>query len=128
MRILLDTHIALWAVTAHPSLSPQARKIILDADEVFVSVASTWEIAVKHSLGKGDMPVSAAQALQAFTDAGYVLLDIKPEHTIKVEELPPIHKDPFDRMLVAQALCEPLVLVTRDLMVAQYGAGILQVA
>jgi PIN domain nuclease of toxin-antitoxin system len=128
MRILLDTHIALWAVTAHASLSPQARKIILEADEVFVSVASTWEIAIKHSLGKGDMPVSAAQALQAFTDAGYAMLDIHPQHTLKVEALPPIHKDPFDRMLVAQALCEPLILVTRDPMVAQYASGILQVA
>jgi PIN domain nuclease of toxin-antitoxin system len=127
MRILLDTHIALWAVTAHASLSSQAKKIILEADEVFVSVASTWEIAIKHSIGKGDMPVSAAQALQAFTDAGYVMLDIKPQHTLKVEALPPIHKDPFDRMLVAQALCEPLVLLTRDPQVVQYGAGILQV-
>lgn len=128
MRILLDTPIALWAVTAHASLSPQAKKIILEADEVFVSAASTWEIAIKHSLGKGDMPVSAAQALQAFTDAGYAMLDINPQHTLKVEALPPIHKDPFDRMLVAQALCEPLILVTRDPMVAQYGSGILQVA
>ncbi len=128
MRILLDTHIALWAVTAHASLSLQAKKIILEADEVFVSVASTWEIAIKHAIGKGDMPVSAAQALQAFTDAGYAMLDINPQHTLKVETLPPIHKDPFDRMLVAQALCEPLILVTRDPLVAQYGAGILQVA
>lgn len=128
MRILLDTHIALWAVTGHPSLSLQARKIILEADEVFVSVASTWEIAIKHALGKGDMPVSAAQALEAFTDAGYAMLDIKPQHTLKVETLLSIHKDPFDRMLVAQAWSEPLVLVTRDPLVVQYGAGILQVA
>ena len=128
MRILLDTHIALWAVTGHASLSPQARKIILEADEVFVSVASTWEIAIEHAIGKGDMPVSAAQALQAFTDAGYAMLDIKPQHTLKVETLPTIHKDPFDRMLVAQAWSEPLVLMTRDPLVAQYGAGILQVA
>lgn len=128
MRVLLDTHIALWAVTAHASLSPQAKKIILEADEVFVSVASTWEIAIKHAIGKGDMPVSAAQALQAFIDAGYAMLDINPQHTLKVETLPRIHKDPFDRMLVAQALCEPLILVTGDPLVVQYGAGILQVA
>ena len=127
MRILLDTHIALWAVTGHASLSKQAKDTILDADDVFVSVASTWEIAIKHALGKGDMPVSAEQALQAFRDAGYVMLDIKPEHTLKVEKLPPIHKDPFDRMLVAQAFCEPLILVTCDPQVAQYGPGVLKV-
>ncbi len=128
MRILLDTHIALWAVTGHASLSRPARNVILEADEVFVSAASTWEIAIKHAVGKGDMPVSAAQALQAFTDAGYSMLDIKPAHTLKVEQLPSIHKDPFDRMLVAQAWCEPLILVTRDPLVARYGNGILQVA
>ena len=128
MRILLDTHIALWAVTGHPSLSKQAKDLILDADDVFVSVASTWEIAIKHALGKGDMPVSAEQALQAFRDAGYVMLDIRPEHTLKVEQLAPIHRDPFDRMLVAQALYEPLILVTCDPLVAQYGPGVLRVA
>ena len=127
MRILLDTHIALWAVTGHASLSKQAKDTILAADDVFVSVASTWEIAIKHALGKGDMPVSAEQALQAFRDAGYVMLDIKPEHTLKVEKLPHIHKDPFDRMLVAQAVCEPLILVTCDPQVAQYGPGVLRV-
>lgn len=127
MRILLDTHIALWAVTGHASLSKQARETILDADEVFVSVASTWEIAIKHALGKGDMPVSAEQGLEAFRDAGYVMLDIKPEHTLRIEKLLPIHKDPFDRMLVAQALCEPLILVTCDPLVAQYGSGVLRV-
>ena len=127
MRILLGTHIALWAVAGYASLSKQAKDIILDADDVFVSVASTWEIAIKHALGKGDMPVSAEQALQAFRDAGYGMLDIKPEHTLKVEKLPHIHKDPFDRMLVAQAVCEPLILVTCDPLVAQYGSGVLKV-
>ena len=111
----------------HASLSKQARAAILGADEVFVSVASTWEIAIKHALGKGDMPVSAEQALQAFRDAGYIMLDIKPQHTLKVEQLATIHKDPFDRMLVAQALCEPLILVTCDPLVAQYGFGVLKV-
>ena len=95
MRILLDTHIALWAVTGHASLSKQAKNTILDADEVFVSAASTWEIAIKHALGKGDMPVSAEQALQAFRDAGYIMLDIKPQHTLKVEQLARIHKLKF---------------------------------
>ena len=92
-----------------------------------LSVLHPRGIAIKHGLGKGNMPVSAEQALQAFRDAGYVKLDIKPEHTLKVEKLPPIHKDPFDRMLVAQAVFEPLILVTCDPQVAQYGPGVLKV-
>lgn len=107
MRILLDTHIALWAATGNASLSKQAKETVLSADDVFVSVASTWEIASKHALGKADMPVSA-EALQAFRDAAH----IKPQHTRRVEQLPPIHKGPLDRMQVAQALCESLILVT----------------
>ena len=74
---------------------------ILAADEVFVSTASLWEIAIKHSLGCGDMPVSCAQALHAFESAGYSRLDIKPRHALRVEQLVPIHHDPFDRLLVA---------------------------
>ena len=128
MRILLDTHIALWAVVGSKRLAPQARGLILAADEVFVSVASLWEIAIKHGLGKGDMPISSAQAFQAFGDAGYTLLSIRPEHALAVERLAPIHNDPFDRMLVAQALTEPLTLVTRDALVASYSAAILKVA
>ena len=73
-RILLDTHIALWAVTGSGRLSATARQLILDAHEVHVSAASVWEIAIKHALGRGDMPVSSEQALQAFRDSGYALL------------------------------------------------------
>ena len=127
MRVLLDTHIALWAVVGSKRLAPQARDAILAADEVFVSTASLWEIAIKHGLGRGGMPISSAQALQAFNDAGYRLLDIRPEHALAVERLPPIHNDPFDRILVAQALVEPLTLITRDASVASYSAAILKV-
>ena len=74
------------------------------------------------------MPISSAHALQAFADAGYELLDIRPEHTLAVEQLAAIHNDPFDRMLVAQALVEPLTLITRDALVASYSAAILKVA
>jgi PIN domain nuclease of toxin-antitoxin system len=127
MRILLDTHIALWAVTGSRRLSRKSQQFILDADEVHVSAATIWEIAIKHALGKGDMPVSAAQALQAFRDAGYALLAIKPEHAVRVEDLPSIHNDPFDRLLVAQARLEPMTLMTSDRLVGQYGAGIVVV-
>ena len=112
VRVLLDTHIALWAVVGSKRLPPRARDAILGADEVFVSVASIWEIAIKHSLGRGDMLISSAQALKAFTDAGYALLGIRPEHAVAVARLAAIHSDPFDRMLVAQALHEPLTLIT----------------
>ena len=128
MRLLLDTHIALWAVVGSKRLANQAKEAILAADNVLVSVASLWEIAIKHGLGKGDMPISAAQALRAFKDAGYELLDIRAEHTLALAGLAPIHSDPFDRMLVAQALVEPLTLITRDAVVASYSAAILKVA
>ena len=128
MRVLLDTHIALWAVVGSKRLAPRARDAILDAEEVFVSTASIWEIAIKHGLGRGDMPISSAQALQAFTDAGYALLAIRPEHAVAVEWLAAIHNDPFDRMLVAQALEEPLTLITRDALVASYSQAIMKVA
>lgn len=121
MRILLDTHIALWAVVDSPLLPAAAARRILAAEEVLVSAASVWEIAIKHALGRGDMPVSAAQALRAFQDAGYRLLDIRPEHAVRVEALPPIHRDPFDRLLVAQAQVEPLRLITADTVLGAYG-------
>lgn len=127
MRILLDTHIALWAVTGSRRLSRKSQQFILDADEVYVSAATLWEIAIKHALGRGDMPVSSARAMQAFRDAGYDLLAIRPEHAVGVEDLPNIHHDPFDRLLVAQAQFEPLTLMTGDRIVGQYGTGIVLV-
>lgn len=127
MRVLLDTHIALWAVVGSRRLAPRAKELILAADDVFVSGASLWEIAIKHALGRGDMPISSTQAQQAFSDAGYALLDIRPSHALAVERLLPIHGDPFDRMLVAQALVEPITLITRDALVASYSSAIVKV-
>ena len=124
MRLLLDTHIALWAVTGSRRLTRKARESILEADEVHVSAATLWEIAIKHALGRGDMPVSSEQALQSFRDAGYALLAIKPEHAVRIADLPAIHADPFDRLLVAQARFEPMTLVTSDRLVGQYGPDI----
>lgn len=127
MRVLLDTHIALWAVTGSARLSALASRLVMQADEVFVSAASVWEIAIKHALGRGDMPVSAAQALQAFSDAGYTMLPVQAAHAARVEQLPSLHADPFDRLLVAQALSEPLTLLTRDTLVAAYSDAVVLV-
>ena len=120
MRVLLDTHIALWAVVGSKRLAPRARQLILAADNVFVSVASLWEIAIKHGLGRGDVPISSAQALQAFVDAGYELLEIRPEHGLAVEGLAATHGDPFDRMLIAQAQLESIPILTTDPAITRY--------
>jgi PIN domain nuclease of toxin-antitoxin system len=91
--------------TDSPRLSKVARGLLTDASaSVWVSAASIWEIAIKHSLGRGDMPVSASDASRYFLESGYRLLAIEPEHAAAVETLPLHHHDPFDRILVAQAL------------------------
>lgn len=128
MRLLLDTHIALWAITDSPKLCAQARELIcLPTAEVHVSAASVWEIAIKHSLGRHKMPVSATEVVRYFAESGYVLLAITAEHAVATQTLAPIHADPFDRMLVAQALTEPLRLLTHDAVVASYSDSIVLV-
>ncbi|MDO9071926.1 MAG: type II toxin-antitoxin system VapC family toxin [Rubrivivax sp.] len=127
MRLLLDTHVALWAVTDSERLPLRAAALILGADDVYVSAASVWEIAIKHALGRGQMPVSAAQALQAFDDSGYRILSVQASHAARVEALPLLHADPVDRLLVAQALDEPLTLLTSDPAVAAYSEAVLLV-
>ncbi|MDQ2780211.1 MAG: type II toxin-antitoxin system VapC family toxin [Pseudomonadota bacterium] len=114
----------MWAVIDSDFLPEAAKERIFAAEEVFVSVASIWEIAIKHALGKGGMPVSAGEAAQAFDDAGYLSLPIQREHAFRLTTLRPLHRDPFDRLLVAQALSEPLTLLTRDRVVASYSDAI----
>ncbi len=128
MNLLLDTHVALWAITDHPRLSSHARQLILAPKAtVWVSAVSVWEIAIKHGLGRGDMPVSGEDALQYFQQAGYRFLAVEPEHAAAVERLPAHHQDPFDRLLVAQALMEPMRLMTHDGVVARYSDTIIAV-
>ncbi|MCC6623981.1 MAG: type II toxin-antitoxin system VapC family toxin [Deltaproteobacteria bacterium] len=128
MRLLLDTHVALWAITADRRLTRPARaRLTADDAEVFVSAASLWEIGIKHALGRGDMPVDAELAAEEFRRAGFRPLAITWTHMGRAAALPPLHRDPFDRLLVAQALAEPLVLMTHDARVAAYDAGILEV-
>jgi len=128
MRLLLDTHILLWALSDDPRLSPQARDLLLNPhNDIFFSAASIWEIAIKRTLRRDSMPISAKQAIQMFPDAGYEELAVTGDHAALVETLPPIHTDPFDRLLVAQAMAEPMRLITHDRMVSTYSDSILLV-
>jgi PIN domain nuclease of toxin-antitoxin system len=128
LNLLLDTHVALWAITDNPNLSAQARDLILaPRSAVWVSAVSVWEIAIKHGLGRGDMPVSGQNALRYFRQAGYRFLVLELEHAAAVETLPDHHQDPFDRLLVAQALVEPMRLLTHDTTVARYSDTIIHV-
>lgn len=128
MNLLLDTQVALWAITDNPKLSQKARDLIQSPKtSVWVSVANIWEIAIKHALGRGDMPVSSQDALRYFQESDYRLLPVEAEHAVAVEELPMHHQDPFDRILVAQALVEPMRLMTHDSLVALYSDTIIKV-
>jgi len=128
LNLLLDTHVALWALTDSPKLPQKARTLILSPKTtVWVSVASVWEIAIKHALGRGDMPVSSQDAVRYFRESDYRLLTIEAEHVVAVEELPAHHQDPFDRILVAQALVEPMRLMTHDHLVALYSDTIITI-
>lgn len=128
MRVLLDTHLAIWAVAESHRFPASALPILRDAaNTIFVSAVTVWEIAIKHPLNKRHdaPPFSAAESLRLFEETGFNLLDITPEHAAAVETLPPIHADPFDRLLVAQALTEPMRLVTADALVARYSDTII---
>jgi PIN domain nuclease of toxin-antitoxin system len=122
MNLLLDTHIALWAIADDRRLPRDAANWISDeANSIWVSAVSVWEIAIKHMLAKKNMPISGRQSLGYFREAGYRVLDIRAEHAVAIENLPAIHADPFDRMLLAQAEVEPLKLLTSDALLAKYG-------
>lgn len=118
MRVLLDTHVFLWSIADSPSLKPAARRLIESAGEVYVSAASVWELAIKAGLGKID--VDAAALSRAIVDSGFIELPIRASHAAGVSRLPPLHRDPFDRLLVAQALAEPLKLLTADAVLTGY--------
>jgi PIN domain nuclease of toxin-antitoxin system len=128
LNLLLDTHVALWAITDSLRLPLKAKEMIASPKtNVWISTASIWEIAIKHSLGRGDMPISGQDALRYFSESGYRQLPIEAEHAVAVEDLPAHHNDPFDRILVAQALLEPMRLMTHDALVARYSDSIIQI-
>lgn len=118
MRLLLDTHVFLWAVTDNRKLSQAARKLILDAEDVFISSASIWEAAFKVGLGKLDADMNLL--VVEIAASGFSELPVRAVHAAMVRDLPDIHRDPFDRLLVAQALSEPLRLVTADAHLSKY--------
>ena len=121
MRVLLDTHVALWALVDAPRLSSSARMLIEDSRNILcVSAATVWEISIKRTVSPEKMPISGVEAVRFFQGAGYRFLDISPDHAARVETLPPHHNDPFDRIIVAQALTEPLVLLTCDRILSRY--------
>lgn len=128
MNLLFDTHVALWAITDSPKLPKKAREMIESPrTSIWISAATIWEIAIKHSLGRGDMPVSSQDALRYFQESGYRFLPIEPEHAAAVEDLAAHHADPFDRILVAQAIVEPMRLMTHDPIVARYSDTVIEV-
>ncbi|HFT8010355.1 TPA: type II toxin-antitoxin system VapC family toxin [Burkholderia cenocepacia] len=125
MRLLLDTHVYLWAVLDDRKLSQHARQLIMDADEVFVSAATIWEASIKAGLGK--LNVDVDDLVTEISAAGFVELPVRVAHAALVRDLPDIHRDPFDRLLVAQAMLEPLRLVTADGHLAKYTNLVIEV-
>ena len=121
MKLLLDTHVLLWAAGAPERLASDIRALLDDPDtQPIFSAASLWEIAIKKSLGRGDFIVDARALRHGLLDNGYSELAVSGEHAVAVDALPPIHKDPFDRILVVQAIVESITLLTADAIVAQY--------
>lgn len=121
MKLLLDTHLLLWAAGSPERLSATTRTLLeAPENELFFSAASLLEIAIKRGLGRNDFQVDARVLRRGLLDNGYNELPITSEHSVAIDTLPPIHKDPFDRILVAQAMVEGIILLTADTLVARY--------
>ncbi len=125
MKILLDSHLLVWLAAATTKLPPAARVFIEDNENtLFFSSASVWELMVKYSLGKNDIPVHPRVLHRALLDNGFAELPITSEHAFTVESLASIHKDPFDRILIAQSMTEGMLLLTSDETIARYNGPI----
>jgi PIN domain nuclease of toxin-antitoxin system len=118
MRLLLDTHVYLWYVADSPKLSRTARMTIATADEIFVSAASIWEVTIKAGLGK--VKADLSMLVEGIEASGFSELPVTAAHAAAVAQLRPLHRDPFDRLLVAQAIFEPLRLLTADPVLVEY--------
>lgn len=128
MRLLLDTHILLWRLVGSERLSAAAIALMDDeASQLYASAASVWEVAIKWSLRKGapdDMPISGKDFAAALTETGLPILPIEPAHAAALDDLPLLHRDPFDRLLLATARHEGLTLLTHDARLGEYGVGV----
>ena len=121
MRLLLDTHLLLWAAGPLERLSVEARQLIDDPNnELLFSSASLWEIAIKSGRRRDDFEVDVRSLRRGLLDNGYRELPVTGEHAVAIDGLPPLHKDPFDRMLIAQSLVEGITLLTADARLSQY--------
>jgi PIN domain nuclease of toxin-antitoxin system len=128
MKLLLDTQILLWAAGEPKRLSVKARKLLLDPHhELLFSAASLWEVAIKNTLGREDFRVEPRLLRRGLLDNGYAEVPITSQHAVSIDLLPPLHKDPFDRLLLAQALTEGLTLVTADAQLARYPVALRKV-
>ncbi len=128
MRLLFDTHLLLWSAVEPERLSREALTLIDDVDnQLLFSSASLWELAIKQGLGRADFQVDVKLLRRNLLRNGYVELSVIGEHAIAVADLPPIHRDPFDRLLVAQSTVEGLTLLTADRTVARYPGSIQRV-
>jgi PIN domain nuclease of toxin-antitoxin system len=124
VRLLLDTHLLLWAAASSARLPREARELLQDdSNDVYYSAASIWEIAIKSSLRRKDFRVDITQLLGVLPEMGLVELPVTAAHAAGVTGLPPIHRDPFDRLLIAQSLVEPLTLLTNDALLNRYRVG-----
>lgn len=121
MKLLLDTHLLLWAAGEPERLSAEARTLLDNPqNELLFSAASLWEVSIKRGLGREDFRVDPRLLRRGLLDNGYGELPIMSDHVVALDSLPDIHKDPFDRVLVAQAIVEGITLLTTDSLVAQY--------
>ena len=121
MKLLLDTQILLWAAGQPERLSVPARRLLNNPrNELVFSAASLWEVAIKNTLGREDFTVEPRLLRRGLLDNGYTELPVTSEHAVNIDGLPPLHKDPFDRLLLAQAVTEGMTLLTGDAQLARY--------
>ena len=128
MKYLLDTHIILWAALDVRKLSRKAKKILKDPDNIlYFSPISLWEISIKHAKHPDQMPMTSERAKELALKMGLIELPVRSRHGVDISNLPEIHSDPFDRMLITQARSDGLLLISHDDKVVAYGAGVVKV-
>ena len=121
MNLLLDTHTYIWFSTNKPELSSKVKKMIEDSENYsYISIASLWEMSIKISLGKLSIDRALEDVIKDLTDSGIEILPISFEHILKISSLPFHHRDPFDRLIIAQSMCEGMKLLSADVIFDQY--------